>query len=166
MRTVIEQKLTPPFRIASPGRVFRNEKPDATHESMFHQIEALVVGEDVTVANYIHITKTLFSEFFGSDVNIRLRPGYFPFVEPGFEVDMTCVFCENGCSICKGTKWLEMGGAGMVHPNVLKNMNIDPEKYQGFAWGYGLDRFTLLEHSIPDIRLLWSGEIRFLKQFS
>lgn len=166
VRAVVEQGLKPPFRIASPGRVFRNEKPDATHESSFHQIEALVVGENITVADYRGTTETLFSTFFGRQVKIRLRPGYFPFVEPGFEVDMTCPFCNDGCRVCKFTRWIEMGGAGMVHPNVLKNMNIDSQKFQGFAFGYGIDRFAMLWHSIDDIRLFWSGDIRFLEQFS
>lgn len=166
LRAVLENNLIPPFKIASPGRVFRNEKPDATHESTFHQIEALVVGDDIAVADYRGTTETLFSTFFGRPVKIRLRPGYFPFVEPGFEVDMTCPFCNDGCRVCKFTQWIEMGGAGMVHPNVLKNMNIDSKKFQGFAFGYGIDRLAMLWHSIDDIRLFWSGDIRFLKQFS
>lgn len=166
VRTVVEQGLKPPFMITSPGRVFRNEKVDATHESTFHQVEALMVGENITVADYKGVTETLFSTFFGREAKIRLRPGYFPFVEPGFEVDMTCPFCNDGCRVCKYTRWLEMGGAGMVHPNVLKNMNIDAEKFQGFAFGYGIDRFAMLWHGIDDIRLFWSGDIRFLKQFS
>lgn len=165
VRTVVEQGLKPPFMITSPGRVFRNEKVDATHESTFHQVEALMVGENVTVADYKGVTETLFSAFFGRKAKIRLRPGFFPFVEPGFEVDMTCPFCNDGCRVCKHTRWLEMGGAGMVHPNVLKNMNIDSKKFQGFAFGYGLDRFAMLWHGIDDIRLFWSGDIRFLKQF-
>jgi len=167
VRSVSENHLLPPFRIASPGRVFRNEKPDATHESMFHQIEALMVGSNVTIADYRAVTERLFTEFFGREAKIRLRPGYFPFVEPGFEVDMSCVFCEQqGCRICKNSGWIEMGGAGMVHPNVLKNMNIDANRWQGFAFGYGIDRFTMLRHNINDIRLFWSGDLRFLKQFS
>lgn len=166
VRAVIEEHLIPPFKIASAGRVFRNEKTDATHESSFHQIEALMIGKSVTVADYRGVTETLFSTFFGKDARIRLRPGYFPFVEPGFEVDMTCVFCNDGCRICKYTGWIEMGGAGMVHPNVLKNMNVDPAKFQGFAFGYGIDRLAMLWHGIDDVRLFWSGDIRFLSQFS
>ncbi|MCH8748628.1 phenylalanine--tRNA ligase subunit alpha [Patescibacteria group bacterium] len=166
VRAVIENDLVPPFQIASPGRVFRNEKPDPTHESTFYQLEALMVGPSVTVADYRSITEALFSTFFGKVASIRLRPGYFPFVEPGFEIDMSCPFCQSGCRLCKQTTWIEMGGAGMVHPNVLSNMNVDPEKYQGFAFGYGIDRFTMLQHGIDDIRLFWSGDIRFLKQFA
>jgi phenylalanyl-tRNA synthetase alpha chain len=166
VRAVIENDLVPPFKIASPGRVFRKEKPDPTHESIFYQLEALTVANNITIADYRGVTETLFSTFFGRQTRIRLRPGYFPFVEPGFEVDMTCVFCEDGCRVCKHTGWVEMGGAGMVHPNVLKNMNIDPRKFQGFAFGYGLDRLTMLWHNIEDIRLFWSGDIRFLRQFS
>lgn len=165
VRSVIENHLVPPFKIASPGRVFRNEKPDATHESTFHQIEALAVSENMTVADYKGVTEMLFSTYFGRKAEIRLRPGFFPFVEPGFEVDMSCPFCNDGCRICKYTRWIEMGGAGMVHPNVLKNMNIDPDKFQGFAFGYGIDRFAMLWHGIDDIRLFWSGDIRFLRQF-
>ena len=166
VRTVIEMNLKPPFQIASPGRVFRNEKPDPTHESMFHQVEALMVGESVTIADYKGVTETFFSTLFSREAKIRLRPGYFPFVEPGFEVDMTCPFCNDGCRICKFTCWIEMGGAGMVHPNVLKNMNIDTTNFQGFAFGYGIDRISMLWHGIDDIRLFWSGDIRFLRQFS
>ena len=166
VRSVLADNLIPPFKITSPGRVFRNEKPDPTHESSFHQIEALMVGQRVTIADYRAVTETLFSTFFNRPVTIRLRPGYFPFVEPGFEVDMSCVFCQGGCRICQQSGWLEMGGAGMVHPNVLQNMNIDAQKFQGFAFGYGIDRLVMLQHNIPDIRLFWSGDLRFLRQFS
>lgn len=166
VRSVGEMNLKPPFKIFSPGRVFRAEKIDPTHSHTFHQVEALAVGEDITIADYVGLTQHLFSEFFGKDVIIRLRPGYFPFVEPGFEPDMSCVFCSGeGCRVCKQTGWIEIGGAGMVHPRVLENMGIDAEKYQGFAFGYGVERLTMLRHGINDIRLFMGGDLRFLRQF-
>ncbi|MEX0650357.1 MAG: phenylalanine--tRNA ligase subunit alpha [Candidatus Andersenbacteria bacterium] len=167
VRTVLERDLIPPFRIASPGRVFRAERTDATHETTFHQFEALYVGNKVSVADFKGTVEAFYSTYFQSDVSIRLRPSYFPFVEPGFEVDMSCVFCQQkGCRVCKHTGWVEIMGAGMVHPNVLRNMNVDPDKHQGFAFGGAVDRLVMLQHGISDIRLLWSGDFRFLKQFS
>lgn len=166
VRLVIEKHLIPPFNIASPGRVFRNEKVDATHESTFHQFEGLAVGKSVTLADLKSVIEAFYSTFFNQKVSIRLRPGYFPFVEPGLEVDMSCPFCEKGCRICKYSRWIEIMGAGMVHPNVLRNMNVDPAKYQGYAFGGAIDRLAMLQYGIDDIRLFWSGDIRFLKQFS
>ncbi len=179
IRSVETMRLTPPFYVIAPGRVFRREKVDATHESTFYQFEGLGIGDGITIADFKGIISEFFSVFFQKNVTVRLRPSYFPFVEPGFEVDMSCVFCrtENalselgeskggGCRVCKYTGWMEVMGAGMVHPNVLKNMNIDPKKYQGFAFGGAIDRLTMIAHSINDIRLFWSGDIRFLKQFS
>lgn len=167
LRAVLENHLEPPFRIASPGRVFRAERTDATHETTFYQFEGLVVGEEATIADFKGVIEHFYSTFFGKAVNARLRPGYFPFVEPGFEVDISCVFCaQKGCRVCKRTGWIEIMGAGMVHPNVLRNMNIDPGEYQGYAFGGAIDRLAMLRHGINDIRLFWSGDIRFLKQFS
>ncbi len=181
LRAVLENNLIPPFKILSPGRVFRAERTDATHETTFYQFEGLVVGDDVTIADFKGTIETFYKAFFGKQVETRLRPGYFPFVEPGFEVDISCLFCraparspealaKRGrgyrCRACKDTKWLEVMGAGMVHPNVLKNMNIDPRTHQGFAFGQSIDRIVMLNHGIDDIRLFWSGDIRFLKQFS
>lgn len=167
IRSVETMRLTPPFYVIAPGRVFRREKVDATHESTFYQFEGLGIGKDITIADFKGIIATFFSTFFQKDVTVRLRPSYFPFVEPGFEVDMSCVFCSgSGCRVCKHTGWIEVMGAGMVHPNVLNNMNIDPKKYQGFAFGGAIDRLTMIAHGINDIRLFWSGDIRFLKQFS
>lgn len=176
IRSVETMRLTPPFYVIAPGRVFRPEKPDATHESTFHQFEGLGIGKNITIADFKGIIATFFSVFFQKDVTVRLRPSYFPFVEPGFEVDMSCVFCrgpaprspkgEVGCRVCKYTGWIEVMGAGMVHPNVLKNMKIDPKKYQGFAFGGAIDRLTMIRHGINDIRMFWSGDIRFLRQFS
>lgn len=176
LRAVLENNLTPPFKVVSPGRVFRAERTDATHESTFYQFEGLEVGESITLADFKGVIEAFYSTFFGRDVKIRLRPSYFPFVEPGFEVDVSCVFCQGpaprsspsevGCRICKYTRWIEIMGAGMVHPNVLRNMNVDPAKYQGYAFGGAIDRLAMLQYGIDDIRLFWSGDIRFLKQFS
>jgi phenylalanyl-tRNA synthetase alpha chain len=166
LRSVIENNLTPPFKVYSPGRVFRAERTDASHQHTFYQVEALMVGENVSIADFKGVVEHFFSAFFGRPVTIRLRPSYFPFVEPGFEVDMQCIFCQqNGCSTCQQSGWIEMMGAGMVHPNVLRNMNVDPNKYQGFAFGIGFDRMVMLLHGINDIRLLLSGDLRFLRQF-
>lgn len=167
VRIVEENQLRPPFKLFFPGRVFRNERTDATHETTFHQFEGINVSENTTIADFKGIIEYFYSEFFGKEVTIRLRPSYFPFVEPGFEVDMSCVFCEQqGCRVCKYTGWVEVMGAGMVHPVVLTNMGIDPAKYQGYAFGGAVDRLTMLEYGISDIRLLWSGDLRFLRQFS
>jgi phenylalanyl-tRNA synthetase alpha chain len=130
------EKHKPPFRIIVPGRVFRNEATDASHEHTFHQFEALVVGDDVSVANFLYIAETFFSEFFGQKIKARLRPSYFPFVEPGFEFDISCTNCGGkGCSTCSRTGWIEVGGAGMVHQNVFEAAGYERDKYQGFAWG-------------------------------
>lgn len=166
IRSVKEFELQPPFNVIAPGRVFRKEKVDATHESTFYQFEGLGISETMSVADFKAIIAEFFSVFFQKEVTVRLRPSYFPFVEPGFEVDMSCPFCKVGCKVCKYTMWIEVMGAGMVHPNVLKNMNIDPGKYQGFAFGGAVDRLTMIQYGITDIRLFWSGDIRFLKQFS
>jgi len=167
IRSVQSMHLKPPLKVIAPGRVFRREKVDATHESTFYQFEGLGISETMSIADFKGIIAEFFSVFFEKEVTVRLRPSYFPFVEPGFEVDMSCVFCgQSGCKVCKQTGWIEVMGAGMVHPTVLRNMNIDPEKYQGFAFGGAIDRLTMIRHGINDIRLFWSGDIRFLKQFS
>ncbi len=167
IRAVLEYNLVPPFRILSPGRVFRAERTDATHETTFYQFEGLEVHQHISIADFKGVVQTVYSDFFEKEVRIRLRPSYFPFVEPGFEVDVNCTFCEQrGCRICKHTGWIEMMGAGMVHPNVLRNMNIDPNHWQGYAFGGAIDRLAMLRHGIADIRLLWLGDLRFLTQFS
>lgn len=166
IRSVEAMRLHPPFSVIAPGRVFRKEKVDATHESTFYQFEGLSVSKTTSIADFKSVIATFFSTFFNADVTIRLRPSYFPFVEPGFEVDMSCPFCETGCKVCKYSTWIEVMGAGMVHPNVLKNMNIDPKQYQGYAFGGAIDRLAMIQYGINDIRLFWSGDIRFLKQFS
>ncbi len=160
------EKHKPPFRIIVPGRVFRNEATDASHEHTFHQFEALVVGNDVSVANFLYIAETFFSEFFGQEIKARLRPSYFPFVEPGFEFDISCTNCGGkGCSTCSQTGWIEVGGAGMVHQNVFEAAGYDRNKYQGFAWGFGLERLAMMKYKINDIRLFHSGDVRFTRQF-
>jgi phenylalanyl-tRNA synthetase alpha chain len=167
LRSVLENNLRPPFRIFSPGRTFRAEKTDVSHDATFHQFEGLVVSDTITIANFKSVIEEFYSRFFDKKVVTRLRPSFFPFVEPGFEVDISCVFCQGkGCRVCKQSGWIEIMGAGMVHPNVLRNMNIDPAKYQGFAFGGAIDRIAMLRHDIPDIRLFWSGDLKFLRQFS
>ncbi|MDX9913552.1 MAG: phenylalanine--tRNA ligase subunit alpha [Candidatus Moranbacteria bacterium] len=160
------QNHKPPFRIIIPGRVFRQEATDASHEHTFHQFEALVVGKKVSVANFLYIAETFFSQFFGKKLNVRLRPSYFPFVEPGFEFDISCTNCQGkGCSSCKQTGWLEVGGAGMVHQNVFEAAGYEKGKYQGFAWGFGLERLAMMKYKIDDIRHFHAGDVRFTKQF-
>ena len=145
----------PPFRIIVPGRVFRYEATDATHEFQFYQLEGLMVGEKITFANLKAIMETFLREFFGNkDIEIRLRPSYFPFVEPGVEIDMKF----------KG-EWMEMAGAGMVHPKVLENIKLDSRRWKGFAFGMGIDRLAMIKHKIDDIRLFCSGDLRFINQF-
>lgn len=162
------EKLEPPFRVVAPGRVFRQETLDASHEHTFHQMEGLVVGEGLTVGHLIGTMKTFLREVFRREIEVRLRPGYFPFVEPGFELDARCPFCETegaGCSVCKETGWVELCPCGMVHPRVLELSGIDPEKHTGFAFGLGLSRLVMLRYQIDDIRHLMGGDARFLSQF-
>ena len=154
MENLVKSGGHPPFAIAVPGKVFRNESTDSGHEMQFYQIEGLMIGEDISIAHMKGVLLEFFKRFFvGENVDVRLRPSFFPFVEPGFEIDLK-----------KGDKWFELLGAGMVHPNVLKNCGIDGEKYQGFAFGVGLDRLTMMKYKIPDIRVLYQGDLR-LNQF-
>lgn len=160
------QQHKPPFRIIVPGKCFRNEATDATHEHTFYQFEALVVGDNVNVGNLKHIAQVFFSEFFKQDIKIRLRPSYFPFVEPGFEFDISCTMCGGkGCRACKGIGWLELGGAGMVNQNVFVAAGYSRNKYQGFAWGFGFERLAMMKYKIDDVRLFHSGDLRFIEQF-
>ena len=159
------ESLSPPFRVIVPGRVFRNEEPDATHEHTFHQVEGLVVGENITVGHLSGVLKGFLRQLFQKELEVRLRPGYFPFVEPGFELDIRCPFCESGCRVCKDTRWVEFCGCGMVHPRVLEAGGIDPEAWTGFAFGFGLDRLVMLRYGIDDIRHFMGGDLRFLEQF-
>lgn len=156
----------PPFRFVGPGKVFRCERTDASHEMVFHQLEGMMVGENVSVGNLIYFMKTLLTQIFKKEVEVRLRPGFFPFVEPGFELDIKCLICGGkGCSVCKQVGWVELLPCGMVHPNVLKHGGIDPEKHSGFAFGLGLDRLVMMRYGIDDIRHLHSGDLRFNSQF-
>jgi phenylalanyl-tRNA synthetase alpha chain len=160
------QKLGPPLRMIAPGRVFRNEEVDASHEHTFYQLEGMMVDRDVSVAHLIYFMKTLLSQIFRRDVTVRLRPGYFPFVEPGFELDIQCLICGGGgCPVCKQGGWVELLPCGLVNPNVLRMSGIDPEEWNGFAFGLGLTRLAMMRYGIDDIRLLQSGDLRFLKQF-
>lgn len=161
------RKLKPPFRIIAPGRVFRYEEVDASHENTFYQVEGMVVGEDISIAHLIYTMETLLSRVFRKEIKTRLRPGYFPFVEPGFELDIQCLVCGgDGCSVCKHSGWLELLPCGLVHPNVLEYAGLDSKKWTGFAFGLGLDRLVMMRYGIHDIRYFQSGNLRFLKQFS
>jgi phenylalanyl-tRNA synthetase alpha chain len=165
MRAMREQKW--PIRILCPGAVYRCDS-DATHSPMFHQIEGLWVDRKVSMADLKGVLDFFAKETFGSDVKIRLRPSYFPFVEPGAEVDVSCAICAGRnpkCPVCKGTGWLEVLGAGMVHPRLFQLAGYDPSEVSGFAFGMGVERIAMLLHDIPDLRLMFHGDERFLKQF-
>lgn len=156
----------PPFAIVVPGKVFRNEATDRTHEAQFHQVEALVVGKDITVANLRYYLETFLRKIFSDDTVIRLRPSFFSFVEPGFEVDMQCGVCKGaGCATCKNSGWIEILGAGLVHPNVLNAVGIDHREWSGLAFGMGLDRLVMMKTQLDDVRNLYTGDLRVIKQF-
>lgn len=156
-----------PLRICAPGRVFRNEDLDANHENTFYQIEGMVIDEGITIENLLYVMQNLLKEVFKKEVKVRLRPGFFPFTEPSYEMDMSCLICGGkGCPTCKNSGWIEMVGSGMVHPSVLRAGGIDPEKYTGFAFGFGLTRLAMMRYKINDIRVLNSGDIRYLKEFN
>lgn len=155
-----------PLRICAPGRTFRNEDLDANHENTFFQIEGMVIDENVSIENLLYVMQQVLSEVFHQQVKVRLRPGFFPFTEPSYEMDMSCLICGGkGCPTCKNSGYIEMVGSGMVHPSVLKAGGIDPEKYTGFAFGIGLTRLAMMKYKINDIRVLNSGDIRYLEQF-
>ncbi len=156
----------PPLAVFTPGRVFRHEATDATHDFMFMQCEGLLIDKNISLTHLCSLLKVFMRTLFEkNDLSIRLRPSYFPFVEPGLEVDISCIFCKNGCALCKKTQWIEMGGSGLVHPETLKACGIDPTLYSGCAWGIGIERLAMLLYGINDIRLFHSGKIEFLKQF-
>jgi len=160
------ERLGPPLRMIAPGRVFRNEEVDASHEHTFYQVEGMMVDRNVSVANLIYFMKTLLSAIFHREVTVRLRPGYFPFVEPGFELDIQCLICGGGgCQVCKQSGWVELLPCGLVHPNVLRMSGIDPDQWGGFAFGLGLTRLAMMRYGVDDIRLFASGDLRFLRQF-
>jgi phenylalanyl-tRNA synthetase alpha chain len=162
----VMEKRRPPLRIVVPGRVYRRDAADATHSPMFHQVEGLAVDEGITLADLKGTFEVFFRELFHADVKVRLRPSYFPFVEPGAEVDISCVFCSGeGCRVCKRSGWVEILGAGMVHPRILERVGYDSQRYTGFAWGIGIDRVAMFKYQIDDIRLLFENDLRFLSQF-
>jgi phenylalanyl-tRNA synthetase alpha chain len=171
-----------PLAIVCPGKVFRNEATDARHEAQFHQVEGLLVGKDITLAHLRGTLEHFFSTFYGKKIYIRFRSSFFPFVEPGVEIDMLCFKCDEGvivnvdkktgellgeskCSVCSGSSWIEIMGAGMVHPRVLENAGINPREYQGFAFGGGIDRIAMLKWGFDDIRMLYNGDLRVVNQF-
>ena len=160
------EKNNPPLRIIVPGNVYRHEATDVSHEFQVFQIEGLMVDKEISVANLKAIVGEFFRRFFEKDVQFKLRPDFFPFVEPGFDISVTCLICGGkGCPVCKKTGWLEMAGAGIVHPNVFKNSKLIAKDWQGWAFGFGLERLTMLKYKINDIRLFRSGDLRFLQQF-
>ncbi len=162
----VMEKTTPPIRIISPGRVYRSDAVDATHSPLFHQMEGLVVDKGITMGDLKGTLEIFARHLFGEDTKVRFRPHHFPFTEPSAEVDLSCFACGGkGCRLCKGEGWIEILGAGMVHPNVLKCCGIDPEVYSGFAFGLGIERAVLLKHHIDDMRLLYENDTRFLAQF-
>ncbi len=166
IRTMTSRK--PPIRIICPGRVYRADEVDATHSPVFHQIEGLVVDKGINMCDLKGILEQFAQEIYGDDTKVKFRPSFFPFTEPSVEVDVSCPKCkgeDSECRVCKGTGWIEILGAGMVHPNVLKHCGIDPEEYTGFAFGIGLDRLTTTRYKISDIRLLFENDKRFLEQF-
>jgi len=164
IRAMLERK--PPVRLIAPGRVYRNERTDAGHETNFYQCEGLVIDKNIRVTDLVGTLELLIKRLFGDDVHIRVRPHFYPFTEPSMDVDMSCLLCKgDGCSFCKKSGWIEMLGSGMVHPKVLKNMGVDPKKYSGFAFGLGIDRLMMLYYMVDDIRLSYSGDVRFVEQF-
>ncbi len=162
----VMEKTPPPIRIIAPGTVYRNENISARSHVFFHQVEGLYVDKNVSFADLFATMEEFWKKLLGKKVETRFRPSYFPFVEPGLEIDISCTKCEGkGCRLCKDSGWLEVAGAGMVHPEVLKNGGIDPEIYSGYAWGMGIERLALLRYNIPDIRLFAENDLRFLSQF-
>ncbi len=160
------ERFGPPLRKIAPGRVFRNEEVDASHEHTFYQVEGMMIDREVSVGHLVYFMKIMLSAVFKREVTVRLRPGYFPFVEPGFELDIHGLICGGrGCPVCKQSGWVEQLGCGLVHPNVLRMSGIDPEVWNGFAFGLGLTRLVMMRYAIDDIRYFQSGDLRFLNQF-
>lgn len=162
----VMESFPPPIKIISPGRCYRNDKADASHSPVFHQVEALVVDEGTSLADLKDTLQNFAQLMFGNKVKTRIRPHFFPFTEPSAEMDMSCVMCGgSGCKVCKQSGWLELGGAGMVDPNVFQMLKIDAEKYSGFAFGLGIDRIAMMKYNIPDLRILYENDLRVLRQF-
>ena len=165
-QNAIMKKYGAPLRAIFPGRCFRNESTDACHENTFFQMEGMMIDKDISISNLIYFMKTMLSEVFEREINVRLRPGFFPFVEPGFELDISCLICGGeGCPSCKNSGWLELCPCGMIHPNVLTAGGIDPEEYTGFAFGLGMTRLAMMKYGIKDIRDFNSGNLKALSQF-
>ncbi len=165
-QNAIMKKYGAPLRAIFPGRCFRNESTDACHENTFFQMEGMMIDENISISNLIYFMKTMLSEVFRRDIKVRLRPGFFPFTEPGFELDINCLICGGvGCPSCKNSGWLELCPCGMIHPNVLKEGGIDTEKYTGFAFGLGLTRLAMMKYGVKDIRDFNSGNLKALSQF-
>lgn len=168
MQNLILRNKKAPIRAIIPGRVFRNEDVDATHDNTFYQIEGIVVDKNINIWNLKYTITTMLSDIFWKEVKIRMRPGYFPFVEPGVEVDFSCPFCngwEKSCRVCKGSWWIEFMGAGLIHPNVIANAGLSPKEYSWFAFGFGLNRLVMIKYGIPDMRYFMNADVRFMKQF-
>jgi phenylalanyl-tRNA synthetase alpha chain len=167
MQARVMEKTVPPVRVVVPGKCYRYEAQDASHESMFYQIEGLAVDEGITMADLKGTLTTFAHQLYGPDVKVRFRCDYFPFVEPGAEMSVSCVICKGaGCRVCKGTGWLELLGAGMVHPKVLEGVGYDPDRFTGFAFGMGPERVAMVQYGIDDIRLFYNNDLRFLRQFA
>jgi phenylalanyl-tRNA synthetase alpha chain len=163
----MEKYRVPPIYVAIPGRTYRRDASDASHLSQFMQVEALAVDEQITVGDLKGTILYFAQSMWGADCRIQIRPNFFPYTEPSFEFDVSCVICGGaGCRTCGGDGWLEVGGCGMVHPNVLRNGGIDPERYSGFAWGFGIERIAMLKHGVDDIRAFYDNDLRFLEQFA
>ncbi len=166
MQNRVMKSQKPPIRAVIPGRVFRNEDLDARHEHTFYQLEGVYVDEGINAGHLVATIKTWLSAYYEKDIEIKIQPFYFPFTEPSFEFAASCPFCDkSGCNICSYTGWIELGGCGMIHPNVLKEGGIDSKKYTGFAWGFGIDRLVMLKYNIEDVRHFHSGNLAFLRQF-
>lgn len=168
MQNLILRNKKAPIRAIIPGRVFRNEDVDATHDNTFYQVEGIVIDKNISIGNLKYTIETMLSDIFEKNVSIRMRPGYFPFVEPGVEVDFSCPFCQENtknCRVCKGSGWIEFMGAGLIHPQVIREGWLNPEEYTGFAFGFGLNRLVMIKYAIPDMRYFMHADIRFLKQF-
>ncbi len=162
----VMKRQKPPIQMIAPGRVYRRDTPDASHSPFFHQVEGLVVDEGITFADLKGVIQAFAHRMFGKEIKVRFRPSFFPFTEPSAEYDFTCVFCGGkGCRVCKNTGWMEISGAGMVHPNVFKAAGVDPQKYTGYAFGMGIDRIAMIQYGIDDIRIFFENDIRFLNQF-
>ena len=163
----MEENKNPPIKILCPGKTYRKEATDATHETQFQQFEGLYIDKDVSLATLKTVLNKMFDEFFEKNIEVRFRPSYFPFVEPGAEIDISCFKCkgEAGCPVCKGTGWVEVMGSGVVHPKVLNSMGINPNEWKGFAFGSSVERLVMMKYGIDDIRLFYSGDLRLVNQF-